>query len=71
MDDTQFMHLVALTMANAVIVALPLFLILRKTGKSHWLALVALFPYGGGIILIWILAILKWGGANARSEQVS
>ena len=50
--------------------AIPLFFILNRVGKSRWWILIALFPIVGGTILIWIIAFCKWPAAQTR-EQVS
>ena len=53
-----------------LVLAIPLFFMLKRVGKSRWWILMALFPIVGGTILIWILAFSKWPTDQAK-EQVS
>ncbi len=50
--------------------AIPLFFILKRVGKSRWWILITLFPIVGGTVLIWIIAFSKWPVAQTQ-EQVS
>jgi len=46
---------------SAIITAIPLFIILQRTGRSRWwIILVVLLSTLGGIILLWILAFGRW-----------
>ena len=53
-----------------LVLAIPLFFILRRVGKSRWWVLMALFPIVGGTILIWIIAFSRWPVGQAQ-ERVS
>ena len=46
MTLVEIVPLLTLIVINAGLVALPLYLILRKAGKPRVLALIALFPFG-------------------------
>ena len=51
--------------------AIPLFFILRRIGKSYWWLLIALAPIFGGTVLLWIIAFSKWPAVPAQTEGVS
>ena len=53
-----------------IVLAIPLFFMLRRVGKSRWWVLMALFPIVGGTILIWIIAFSRWPVGQAQ-ERVS
>jgi hypothetical protein len=70
MDLLQFIPLVSFTLIHAVLMALPIYWILQKARMPQWLGLIALFPFGGGVLVIWILALSKWGaGAEAIAKE--
>jgi hypothetical protein len=60
MDPLQFVPLISFMLLNALLLALPVYWILQKAGMPKWLGLVALFPYGGAVLVIWIVALSKW-----------
>ena len=47
-------------MVITVALAIPLFQMLRRTGKSMWWLLWVLLPFLGCIILLWIVAFSGW-----------
>jgi len=48
--------------ALLILSLLPAVLLCRRTGKSLWLTLLCIFPFGpaGLIIVLWILAYSDW-----------
>lgn len=46
-----------------ILLFVPLFALLRKTGQSFWWLLLLLLPILGGIILLWIIAFARWPNA--------
>ena len=48
--------------------AIPLFFILGRAGKSRWWILMALFPIVGGTILIWVIAFSRWPVAQVQER---
>ena len=55
----------------ALLLAFPLFFVLRRTGKSQWWVLLALFPILGGAALVWVIAFSAWPRLPAREQSVS
>jgi hypothetical protein len=70
MDPLQLVPLLVFLVINALLVAYPLHLIVRKAGRPPWLTIIALFPYGGAIVVIWVLALSNWRSGQAGAEEV-
>ncbi len=43
-----------------VVLAIPMYYVLRKTGNSMWLFALVAIPMLGAVILLWILAFSPW-----------
>lgn len=43
-----------------VLMIVPLYFIIPRTGKSRWLLLVAIVPMVGALSLLWYLAFSRW-----------
>lgn len=43
-----------------IISGVPVFLILRRTGKSLWWATLIAIPIFGFVIVLWVLALSRW-----------
>jgi ABC-type maltose transport system permease subunit len=58
------------TLVWTVLIAIPLYVIIPRTGKSRWLLLVALVPMLGAIGLLWYLAFSRWSREASRDASV-
>jgi len=55
---------------SAIITAIPLYIILKRTGRSRWwIILVVFFSTLGGIIVLWILAFGRWPKAAPMAND--
>ncbi len=53
-----------------VLQAVPLALIVKRTGNSRWWLLFALVPILGLCVMMWILAFIKWPMQNRNLSGV-
>lgn len=53
-----------------VLIAIPLYVIIPRTGKSRWLLLVALVPMLGAIALLWYVAFSRWPREAERAAGI-
>ncbi len=54
-----------------VALAIPLFFLLNRIGKSRWWIVMALVPIVGGTVLLWIVTFSRWPGTKQIEETVS
>jgi len=54
----QMLPLLVLT----IFFAIPLYRILKRTGKSRWWTILSIipFPIFGGVVVLWIIAYGRW-----------
>ncbi len=48
------------TLVFSLLIVIPLYAIIPRTGRSRWLLLVALLPMLGAIALLWYIAFSRW-----------
>ena len=65
MEDTQWIPLLVWTLVLGV----PLFFVLKRTGKSRWWLLLAILPIVGGTVLLWIVAFSKWPAVQTQDAR--
>ncbi|MEE8152576.1 MAG: hypothetical protein V3T76_06035 [candidate division NC10 bacterium] len=51
--------------------AIPLFYLLGKTGKSRWWFVMAFVPILGVTVLLWIVTFSRWPMATQTEREVS
>jgi hypothetical protein len=66
MLNPDFMQFVPLIVWYVVTV-IPVYMIIRRTGKPTWLALFRVIPLAGFVILIWTLAYARWPAVSRMS----
>lgn len=64
-DILQFVPIIFWT----IIISIPLYFLVKRSGQSLWWMLLCLIPLAGCIILLWILAFAKWPILETKPGQ--